>query len=157
MNTHSIAPATAADLSDLARLFAQYQAHIGVDLSYQDFANEVAGLPGKYAPPAGSLLVARAGDGRAIGCVAMRPLDHDSCEMKRLFVTPEGRGLGLGRALVHAIIAEARQAGYTEIKLDTLPSMREAIELYRTLGFERAAPYYATAPAGTIFMSRKLD
>ena len=156
MKAFSIASATAADLADVVRLFSQYQAHIGVDLSYQDFAAELAGLPGKYAPPRGRLLVARAADGSAIGCVAMRPLDGDACEMKRLFVTNGGRGLGLGRALAQAVIADARQCGYAEVKLDTLPTMREAIALYRTLGFEPVEPYYAGAPHGTLFMSCRL-
>ena len=156
MTAHSIVAATVADLADVARLFAQYQAHIGVDLSYQDFAAELAGLPGKYAPPRGRLLVARDVEGNAIGCVGLRPLDSSACEMKRLYVTAQGRGLGLGRALAQAVIAEARQSGYEEIRLDTLPTMREAIALYRKLGFETIAPYYAGAPAGTVFMSRRL-
>ena len=157
MTTHSIAAATAADLADVARLFAQYQAHIGVDLSYQDFAAELAGLPGKYSPPGGRLLVARDPDGNAIGCVAIRPLDSSACEMKRLFVTAQGRGRGLGRTLAQAVIAEARQCGYDEIRLDTLPTMREAIALYRALGFETVAPYYDGAPEGTIFLSLRLS
>jgi ribosomal protein S18 acetylase RimI-like enzyme len=153
---HSIATAASADLADIARLFEAYQVHIGVDLSYQDFASELAGLPGKYAPPAGRLLVARNDAGRAIGCVAMRPLGNGACEMKRLFVTAEGRGLGLGRALAQAIIDEARRCGYAEIRLDTLPTMREAIALYRALGFETIDPYYDGAPARTIFLSHRI-
>lgn len=156
MKSCSIAAATADDLADVARLFAQYQAHIGVDLSYQDFATELAGLPGKYAAPRGRLLVARDREGVAIGCVALRPLDGGACEMKRLFVAPGGRGLGLGRALAEAIVAAAAECGYAEIRLDTLPTMREAIALYRTLGFGAIAPYYAGAPEGTLFMSRRL-
>ena len=153
----AIAPAIARDIPEIARLFAAYEQHIGVDLSYQGFADEVASLPGKYAPPHGQLLVARDRAASAIGCVALRPMsDARHCEMKRLFVAPEGRGLGLGRALAEAILAEGARLGYAELRLDTLPSMHDAIGLYRKLGFVSIAPYYA-APAGTIFLARRLD
>ena len=152
-----ITVALARDIPDVARLFAAYEAHIGVDLSYQGFADEVAALPGKYAPPGGQLLVARNREGRAIGCVALRAMaDAGCCEMKRLFVAPEGRGMGLGRALAEAIIEEARRLGYAELRLDTLPSMRDAIALYRKLGFAPTTPYYS-APEGTLFLARRLD
>ncbi|MET0229296.1 MAG: GNAT family N-acetyltransferase [Rhodanobacteraceae bacterium] len=152
----AIAPAIASDIADIAHLFAAYEKHIGVDLSYQGFADEVATLPGKYAPPHGELLIARDRDGHAIGCVALRPM-HDAryCEMKRLFVAPEGRGLGLGRALAEAILSEGARLGYEALRLDTLPSMRDAIGLYRKLGFVAIEPYYA-APDGTLFLARKL-
>jgi ribosomal protein S18 acetylase RimI-like enzyme len=153
----AIAPAIARDMADVARLFAAYERHIGVDLSYQGFADEVATLPGKYAPPRGQLLIARDRRGDAIGCDALRPMtDARYCEMKRLFVAPEGRGLGLGRALAEAILAEGARLGYAELRLDTLPSMQDAIGLYRKLGFVSIEPYYA-APAGTIFLARRLD
>jgi ribosomal protein S18 acetylase RimI-like enzyme len=153
----AIAPATARDLPDVARLFAAYERHIGVDLSYQGFAEEVATLPGKYAPPHGQLLIARNRERRAIGCVALRALRYaECCEMKRLFVAPAGRGLGLGRALAEAILAEGARLGYAELRLDTLPSMQDAIGLYRKLGFVSIEAYYA-APAGTIFLARRLD
>jgi ribosomal protein S18 acetylase RimI-like enzyme len=152
----TIAPAEARDMPDIARLFRAYESHIGVDLSYQDFASEVASLPGRYAPPGGQLLIARDGNAAAIGCVALRAMHAPGCcEMKRLFVTPEGRGLGLGRALAEAIIDEGRKLGYAELRLDTLPSMQDAIGLYRKLGFVSCEPYYA-APEGTIFMKRRL-
>jgi len=152
----AIAPASARDIPDVARLFAAYERHIGVDLSYQGFADEVSTLPGKYAPPLGQLLIARDRAGRAIGCAALRPMsDTRFCEMKRLFVAPEGRGLGLGRALAEAILAEGARLGYAELRLDTLPSMQDAIGLYRKLGFVSIEPYYA-APAGTIFLARPL-
>ena len=152
----AIASANARDIPDVARLFAAYERHIGVDLSYQGFADEVSTLPGKYTPPLGQLLIARDRAGRAIGCVALRPMsDTRYCEMKRLFVAPEGRGLGLGRALAEAILAEGARLGYAELRLDTLPSMQDAIGLYRKLGFVSIEPYYA-APAGTIFLARRL-
>ena len=153
---YRIARAGSGDLDDVARLFNAYAAHIGVDLSYQDFASEVAALPGKYAPPTGRLLIARDAHENAVGCVALRLLDQRTCEMKRLFVSPDGRGLGLGRALTHAIVDEAKQLGYAEMRLDTLPSMRTAIGLYEELGFVAIGAYYTGALPGTIFMARKL-
>ena len=148
---------TAADLAAVARLFEAYAASLAVDLAYQDFATELASLPGKYAAPDGALLLARDLRGEALGCVALRPMGFAGCcEMKRLFVAPPGRGLGLGRALAAAIIAEAGRLGYREIRLDTLPFMAEAIALYRTLGFAPIDPYYDTPVAGTIFLGRAL-
>jgi ribosomal protein S18 acetylase RimI-like enzyme len=152
----TIAAAEARDIGEIADLFRAYEAHIGVDLSYQDFAGELATLPGKYAPPQGQLLIARNADGAAIGCVALRPVDAPGCcEMKRLFVSAQGRGLGLGRALAEAIIAQAANLGYAELRLDTLPTMHEAIALYRKLGFVPIEPYYA-AREGTLFMALSL-
>ena len=153
---YEIAPAGPRDIQDIARLFKDYESHIGVDLSYQDFATELSTLPGKYAPPRGQLLIARDARGDAIGCVALRPMDDQRCEMKRLFVSPGGRGLGLGRALAGAIVEEAKSLGYAEIRLDTLPSMQAAIGLYKELGFVPIDPYYAGALPGTIFMARIL-
>jgi ribosomal protein S18 acetylase RimI-like enzyme len=154
---YTIAAAEARDIAEVAALFRAYEAHIGVDLSYQGFADELATLPGQYVPPRGQLLVARDADGAAIGCVALRPLAAPGgCEMKRLFVAPEGRGLGLGRALAEAVIAQAAKLGYAELRLDTLPSMHEAIALYRRLGFVPIAPYYA-AREGTLFMALSLQ
>ena len=152
-----IAPAiSAADLSAVATLMRGYAASIGIDLGYQDFDNELASLPGKYAPPTGALLLAR-NAGRACGCVAVRRLDDDGCcEMKRLYVAPEGRGLGLGRRLAEAVLAEARRLGYREMRLDTLPTMQGAIALYRSLGFVETVPYYATPIPDTVFLRRSL-
>jgi ribosomal protein S18 acetylase RimI-like enzyme len=151
---YRIAPAESCDFEDVARLFKAYESHIGVDLSYQGFASELSTLPGKYAPPGGQLLIARDAHQNAIGCVALRPLDERCCEMKRLFVAPAGRGLGLGRALASAIVDEAKRLGYAEMRLDTLPSMQTAIGLYKELGFVAIDPYYATALPGTLFMAR---
>lgn len=155
----SIAPVrTPQDLADIATLFRAYAASLDIDLAYQDFADELAGLPGKYSPPPGALLIARDGDGAPLGCVALRPMDDPArCEMKRLFVAPAGRGLGLGRRLVDALIGAARSRGYGEMWLDSLPSMAAAQALYRTMGFAPVDPYYATPVAGTVFMRRMLD
>ena len=148
---------SADDLGATIRLFEAYAASLPVDLAYQGFAAELAGLPGNYAPPDGDLLLARNGAGAAIGCVALRPMaDPGSCEMKRLYVSPQARGLGLGKALVESVIATARQIGYRRMRLDTLPSMAMAIDLYRARGFVPIPPYYDTAPPGTIFLALKL-
>lgn len=144
------------DLTIVRALFDAYAASLPVDLAYQDFAAEVAGLPSAYAPPRGALLLARRGDA-AIGCAALRGLGADGiCEMKRLFVRDDARGLGLGRALAVAIIAAARDRGYAELRLDTLATMAAARALYARLGFARIAPYYAPTPPGTIFMALAL-
>lgn len=148
---------TPADLAAVSELFQDYAASLPVDLRYQDFAAELATLPGKYAPPDGELLIARGADGKPLGCVGLRPLSTQGCcEMKRLFLLPAARGLGLGRALAWAVIAEARRRGYRELRLDTLPTMSAAIGLYERMGFEVIAPYYAPTPAGTIFMGFRL-
>lgn len=144
------------DLHAVSDLFEGYAASLPVDLAYQDFATELAELPGKYAGPKGALLLARDEGGAPLGCIALRPLDDETCEMKRLFLMPEARGMGLGRALAEAIIAAARDRGYRELRLDTLPSMMSAIALYEGLGFERIEPYYAPTPPGTVFMALTL-
>ncbi|MCR0984699.1 GNAT family N-acetyltransferase [Roseomonas populi] len=150
-----IAPAASAgDLAEVARLFREYAEGLGVDLSFQGFEAELASLPGRYAPPAGALLLARGRDGTPMGCAALRPLGDGLCEMKRLFVPPRARGLGLGRALVEAVLAAARAARHREVRLDTLPGMAEAVALYRSVGFRPVPPYYETPVPGTIFLAR---
>jgi GNAT superfamily N-acetyltransferase len=152
----TIAPLQAgADLDDARALFRAYAASLPIDLAYQGFPTELATLPGAYAAPSGALLLARDRAGVAIGCVALRPLAAPGCcEMKRLFVAPAARGFGLGRALMDAIIGEAARLGYRDVRLDTLPTMTAAIAMYRAAGFVPIAPYYDTAPAGTIFLGR---
>ncbi len=144
-------------MAAVGNLFEEYAASISVDLAYQGFAAELAGLPGQYAPPAGALLLARGGDGEPLGCAGLRPTgEPDIAEMKRLFVRPEGRGRGLGVALVEAIVAVAERIGYGEVRLDTLPEMAAAIALYERSGFVRTRPYYDTPVAGTVFFTRAL-
>ena len=160
-NHHIGAANIPADLPALTQLFRAYAASLPIDLGYQGFDNELASLPGKYAPPLGALLIARDANGEAVGCVAMRPLpsapgEGSVCEMKRLYVAPEGRGRGLGKALALAIIEAAGAAGHSEMVLDTLPTMHDAQSLYRALGFSEIAPYYDTPIAGTVFMSLRL-
>ena len=154
----TIAPVrSAADLAAVAALFRAYAASLAVDLAYQDFAAELAALPGRYAPPGGELLLARGRDGAAVGCVGLRPMGEAGfAEMKRLYVLPEGRGLGLGRALVAGIVAAAERLGYREVRLDTLPDMAAAMALYERMGFVRIPPYYETPVAGTVFFARRL-
>jgi len=143
------------DLPEVRRLFAEYAAWLGVDLSFQNFDDEVAGLPGAYVPPRGALLLARLGD-RVLGCVAMRPQSEDACEMKRLFVRDEARGHGVGRALAEAVIDAGRRAGYARMRLDTLAVMTSAHALYEALGFREIAPYTYNPLPGTRFLERVL-
>lgn len=148
---------SAADVQAAALLFDEYASSLGIDLSFQDFATELANLPGKYAPPAGALLIARDLQGEPLGCVGVRPMAPDGCcEMKRLYVSPRARGLGLGKALVDAAIREALRIGHREMRLDTLPTMGEAMALYRKAGFQPIEPYYDTPLSGTVFLARSL-
>jgi ribosomal protein S18 acetylase RimI-like enzyme len=143
------------DLPLVRKLFREYADSLAIDLCFQDFEAELAGLPGKYAPPRGRLLLAWDGDDVA-GCVALRPVDEAACEMKRLYVRPAWRGVRLGRRLAERICHEARAAGYARICLDTLPSMEAALALYRALGFRPVAPYVCNPVAGAIFLGLDL-
>jgi putative acetyltransferase len=138
---------------EIARaLFREYAAGLNIDLCFQNFDQEVAGLPGNYAPPAGRLLLAIEGE-QIAGCIALRPIGDGDCEMKRLYVRPEFRGKDLGKRLVTTLIDAARQIGYKRMLLDTLPGkMDQAIALYRSLGFREIAPYYNNPVAGALFM-----
>ncbi|HEX6904377.1 MAG TPA: GNAT family N-acetyltransferase [Thermoanaerobaculia bacterium] len=136
-------------------LFREYQEALGVDLSFQDFETELRTLPGDYVSPRGRLLLALE-DGAPAGCVAMRPLTGDTCEMKRLYVRPEFRAAGLGRQLAERVIAEARSIGYQRMYLDTLPTMSGAQRLYERLGFQEIPPYRYNPIAGTRFLGLDL-
>jgi ribosomal protein S18 acetylase RimI-like enzyme len=138
-------------LPAVRRLFQEYAGSIGLDLGFQDFERELRDLPGEYAPPRGRLLLARAA-GEAVGCVGVRPLDGEICEMKRLYVRPGERGTGAGRALAEAAIAAGRDLGYARMRLDTLPSMEEARALYCALGFREIEPYRFNPIPGTAYM-----
>lgn len=148
---------TREDIDAVAELFAAYAAELPIDLHYQNFSFELANLPGRYAPPEGELLVAWDDCDRPVGCIGMRSLDYSNrCEMKRLYIVPEARSLGLGKTLTEAIIAVARSRGYSELVLDTLPTMKAAENLYRRLGFRRVDAYYRPTPTGNIFMGLDL-
>jgi putative acetyltransferase len=144
------------DIEEARRLFREYETWLEVDLCFQDFQEELAQLPGKYAPPDGRLLLAI--ENREVaGCVCLRKLTNQTCEMKRLFIRARFRGKGLGRSLTEAIIREAKLIGYDRMRLDTLPpKMNDAIALYRSLGFEEIEPYYNNPVPGAIFMELEL-
>jgi GNAT superfamily N-acetyltransferase len=151
-----IGQATTPEQIDTMRtLFQEYAAWLRVDLCFQGFTQELASLPGAYAPPGGRLLLATAGDGPA-GCIALRPFGETSCEMKRLFVRPAYRGHGLGRILAERIVSDARDIGYSTMVLDTLPFMHGAIHLYTSLGFVPRSAYYDTPLQQTVFMEKAL-
>lgn len=144
-----------ADIETVRALFREYQAQLGVDLCFQSFEQELAALPGDYAPPAGRLLLAR-WNGAVAGCIALRSLGEGNCEMKRLFVRPAFHGKRIGWELVQRIVAEARDARYQRMRLDTLPQMQKAQQLYEALGFRDIAPYRANPIAGARYMEKAL-
>jgi putative acetyltransferase len=136
-------------------LFKEYADSLGIDLCFQDFQEELATLPGSYAPPDGRLLLAFHNDQPA-GCVALRPLEPGICEMKRLYVRPTFRSLGVGKLLAEQVISEARTVGYRRMRLDSLPSMTAALGLYRRLGFREIPPYRADPIEGAVFLELEL-
>ena len=153
--TEIAAAACPEDLQAARALFEEYWKSFGFCPCFQDFAAELAALPGKYAPPAGRLAVARSG-GELAGCVAFRALDATRCEAKRLYVRPAFRGRGVGKALLEWVIGEARSAGYAEMVGDTLPVMDRAMAMYERAGFERTGPYEETPTEGAIYIRLKL-
>lgn len=139
-------------IEEARSLFLEYGSSLGFSLCFQSFDEELKNLPGAYGPPSGRLLLARYAD-HAAGCVALRKLEAGVCEMKRLYVRPGDRGKGLGRILVERVIAEARAIGYERMRLDTIESaMKDAVALYRRMGFEEIAPYSAVPIARALWM-----
>jgi carbonic anhydrase len=150
-----IQPASAAEWEQVRELFREYWASFGFSPCFQDFGAEVAGLPGAYAAPGGALVLALMDD-RAAGCAALRRFDDRRAEAKRLYVRPEFRGQGVGRALLGWVIAEARGMGYRELVGDTISQMAVALAMYDRAGFERTGPYAEAPTPGAIYLRLKL-
>ena len=148
---------TAAQVATAREMIEEYAAWLEFKLCFQGYEEEIQSLPGKYAPPAGRLLLAL-WDGRPAGVIALRPLEEPGvCEMKRLYVRPEFRGHQIGRVLAEWIIREAAEIGYSRMRLDTISGkMDSAIAMYRTLGFAEISPYYKTPVGETLFMELAL-
>jgi putative acetyltransferase len=145
-----------AQIAQARELFLEYAQSLGFSLCFQNFDKELAELPGDYAPPSGRLLLAEF-EGQLAGCVALHSLGPCICEMKRLYLRPQFRGKGLGRALAERIIAEARWAEYTSMRLDTVgPVMKDAVAMYRKLGFKEIAPYRPNPNPGTLYLELTL-
>jgi GNAT superfamily N-acetyltransferase len=142
-------------IDEIRTLFLEYAESLGIPLDFQNFDQELAELPGKYIPPHGALLLA-IDNSKSAGCVALRDLGDHVCEMKRLYVRQQWRGTKLGRTLAEAIIDRARTAGYMFMRLDTLPKMERARQLYRSLGFYEIDPYRYNPVSGTSYMELKL-
>jgi carbonic anhydrase len=156
VSLHVVTSADADALARVRQFFRTYAGGLGVDLSFQGFDEEMASLPGAYAPPRGRLFYAE-NDSRPAGCVGVRPFSEGVCELKRLYVEPAERGFGIGRTLTLAAIRAAREMGYRKMLLDTLPAMRIASRLYRELGFRETPAYYQTPIEGTMFLALDLD
>lgn len=144
------------NIESVRQLFHEYAEALGFHLTFQDFEDEMAELPGRYAPPDGRILIAT-WNGETAGCVAMKKLGEGLCEMKRFFVRPAFRGHGIGLALAKAVIDEARLAGYRAMRLDTAPSMQSAIRIYESLGFKDTAPYVFNPIPGVRYLELSLD
>ncbi len=141
-----------AQIAQARELFLEYADSLGFSLCFQSFDQELAALPGDYAPPDGRLLIAEY-RGQLAGCVALHKLEAEICEMKRLYLRPQLRGRGVGRTLAEAVIAEARAIGYRKMRLDTVePVMPNAVAMYRRLGFVEIDPYRANPIAGALYM-----
>jgi putative acetyltransferase len=148
---------TSEQITEAHTLFREYEAWLEMDLCFQDFEEELATLPGKYAPPSGRLLLAYS-DGQLAGCIALRPLKEEgTCEMKRLFVRDAFRGRRIGQELIEKLLLDAKQIGYARMRLDTFPpKMGNAVKLYESHGFRPIAPYYDNPHGGVLFMELDL-
>ncbi len=148
---------TAVQIAQVRELFLEYANSLGFSLCFQSFDQELAGLPGDYAPPSGRLLLANY-EGQLAGCAALHPLDREICEMKRLYLRPTFRGKGLWRALTERILRDARAIGYRRLRLDTVgPVMKDAVAMYRRMGFHEIEPYRPNPMPGTLYMELDLN
>lgn len=155
MDYHLVSAESDAHVAQARSLFREYAESLNFDLCFQGFDKELKDLPGEYAPPDGALILA-VEKSEAVGCVALRKLDDETCEMKRLYVRPSARGTGLGRRLATAIIEEARKRGYRCMRLDTLATMQAATSLYRSLGFVNTGPYRFNPIEGATYLELDL-
>ncbi|MFZ1081244.1 MAG: GNAT family N-acetyltransferase [Candidatus Kryptoniota bacterium] len=151
-----VLPETPALADSAKQLFIEYARSLNFSLCFQDFDKELAGLPGDYVPPSGRLILAYE-DGKLAGCVALHKFGDCACEMKRLYLRPEYRSKGIGKKLALKVIDEARTIGYEKMLLDTVPSMKGAISLYRSLGFIEIGPYRDNPVSGALFMELELN
>jgi putative acetyltransferase len=143
---------TPEEIEQIRLLFVEYAESLGFSLCFQGFDEELAGLPGKYAPPTGLLFIAEC-EGKVAGCIALKKIGEGQCEMKRLYVRPEFRGIHLGRKLAETLVAEARSMGYRAMFLDTIATkMADAVRLYRSLGFVECPPYYHNPQPDALYM-----
>lgn len=148
---------TPEQIKEIRRLFREYEARLGIDLCFQDFAREIAELPGKYARPTGRLFLIYL-ETEAAGCIALRKINAETCEMKRLYVRESFRGRRFGKMLIEKLIEEARRVGYKKMRLDTLPDkMPSAVELYKSYGFYEIPPYYNNPHREALFMELDLE
>jgi ribosomal protein S18 acetylase RimI-like enzyme len=155
-NLRIFEPSNQKDITEIKKLFNEYAESLNFDLCFQGFDEELASLPGKYAPPDGFILLAEQ-DAKIAGCIALRKLDEGTCEMKRLFVRPEFRGLKIGKKLCDELITRAKLMGYKKMRLDTIKEqMKDAIKLYKSYGFIEIPPYYYNPQKGVIFMELSL-
>lgn len=151
-----ISAETPAQIEEIRRLFREYESWLGLDLCFQNFERELADLPGKYTPPTGRLFLIRV-ENKTAGCAALRKIDDEVCEMKRLFVREAFRGLGLGKILIERLIKGAKEIGYKKMRLDTLPEkMPKAVALYESYNFQPIAAYYDNPYRETLFMEKNL-
>jgi len=147
---------TPQHIREIQSLFREYEHFLNVDLCFQGFEAELAGLPGRYGPPTGALVMALDGE-HAAGCVALRKIEEDVCEMKRLYVRPGYRAKGLGRQLAQTIIEQAISLGYTLMRLDTLDTLEQAMGLYASFGFTKTPPYYDNPLEGVVYWELPLN
>jgi ribosomal protein S18 acetylase RimI-like enzyme len=148
---------TSEQIKEIRNLFREYEAWLGIDLCFQNFENELASLPGKYARPTGRLFLITQ-ENQSAGCIALRKIEDGVCEMKRLFVREDFRGSGFGKMLIEKLIEEAQIIGYRKMRLDTLADkMPEAVKLYEHYGFRKIAPYYENPHSETLFMELNLN